>query len=146
MVCKKMSSELSELLLQIGLKAKSASAILNTATSEQKNIFFEFAIKAIQEDTDLILAANQLDIEAAKENNKDEAFIDRLALDIKRLQGICDTLTEIRSFDDPVGKVLASWDRPNGLNISRVATPLGVIGLIFESRPNVAADAGGLCL
>ena len=146
MVCKKMSSELSELLLQIGLKAKSASAILNTATSEQKNIFFEFAIKAIQEDTDLILAANQLDIEAAKENNKDEAFIDRLALDINRLQGICDTLTEIRSFDDPVGKVLASWDRPNGLNISRVATPLGVIGLIFESRPNVAADAGGLCL
>ena len=146
MVCKKMSSELSELLLQIGLKAKSASAILNTATSEQKNMFFEFAIKAIQEDTDLILAANQLDIEAAKENNKDEAFIDRLALDINRLQGICDTLTEIRSFDDPVGKVLASWDRPNGLNISRVATPLGVIGLIFESRPNVAADAGGLCL
>ena len=146
MVCKKMSSELSELLLQIGLKAKSASAILNTATSEQKNMFFEFAIKAIQEDTDLILAANQLDIEAAKENNKDEAFIDRLALDINRLQGICDTLTEIRSFDDPVGKVLASWDRPNGLNISRVATPLGVIGLIFESRPNVSADAGGLCL
>src|SRR5210317_83083 len=146
MVCKKMSLELSELLLQIGLKAKSASAILNTATSEQKNIFFEFAIKAIQEDTDLILAANQLDIEAAKENNKDESFIDRLALDINRLQGICDTLAGIRSFDDPVGKVLASWDRPKGLNISRVATPLGVIGLIFESRPNVAADAGGLCL
>ncbi|MDB2678214.1 glutamate-5-semialdehyde dehydrogenase, partial [Gammaproteobacteria bacterium] len=63
-----------------------------------------------------------------------------------RLQGICDTLDEIRSFEDPVGKVLASWSRPNGLKISRVATPLGVIGLIFESRPNVAADAGGLCL
>ena len=64
-------------------------------------------------------------------------------LNKNRLQGICNTLSEIKSFDDPVGKVLASWDRPNGLNISRVATPLGVIGLIFESRPNVAADAGG---
>ena len=146
MVCKKMSSELSTSLQQIGLKAKSASAILNTASSDQKNNFFEFAIKAIQEDSDAILDANQLDIKAAKENNKDEAFIDRLALDTSRLQGICNTLAEIKSFDDPVGRVLASWDRPNGLNISRVATPLGVIGLIFESRPNVAADAGGLCL
>ena len=146
MVCKKMSGELSSLLQQIGLKAKSASAILNTASSDQKNDFFEFAIKAIQEDSDAILDANQLDIKAAKENNKDEAFIDRLALDTSRLQGMCNTLAEIKSFDDPVGRVLASWDRPNGLNISRVATPLGVIGLIFESRPNVAADAGGLCL
>ena len=146
MVCKKMSSELSTSLQQIGLKAKSASAILNTASSDQKNNFFEFAIKAIQEDSDAILDANQLDIKAAKENNIDEAFIDRLALDTSRLQGMCNTLAEIKSFDDPVGRVLASWDRPNGLNISRVATPLGVIGLIFESRPNVAADAGGLCL
>ena len=141
-----MSSELSKSLQQIGLKAKSASAILNTASSDQKNNFFEFAIKAIQEDSDAILDANQLDIKAAKENNIDEAFIDRLALDTSRLQGMCNTLAEIKSFDDPVGRVLASWDRPNGLNISRVATPLGVIGLIFESRPNVAADAGGLCL
>jgi len=146
MVCKKMSVELSTSLQQIGLKAKSASAILNTASSDQKNIFFEFAIQAIEEDSDTILAANQLDIKAAQENNKDEAFIDRLALDTSRLQGICNTLAEIKLFDDPVGRVLASWDRPNGLNISRVATPLGVIGLIFESRPNVAADAGGLCL
>jgi glutamate-5-semialdehyde dehydrogenase len=67
-------------------------------------------------------------------------------LDKSRIKGICDTLAEIKSFKDPVGRVLASWDRPNGLNISRVTTPLGVIGLIFESRPNVAADAGGLCL
>ncbi|MDB2411038.1 glutamate-5-semialdehyde dehydrogenase [Gammaproteobacteria bacterium] len=146
MVCKKMSMELSTSLQQIGLKAKSASAILNTASSDQKNIFFEFAIQVIEEDSDAILAANQLDIKAAQENNKDEAFIDRLALDTSRLQGICNTLAEIKLFDDPVGRVLASWDRPNGLNISRVATPLGVIGLIFESRPNVAADAGGLCL
>ena len=146
MVCEKMSKELSTLLNEIGLKAKSASAILNTATSDQKNKFFDFAIASIQENADVILTANQLDIKVAKDNKKDEAFIDRLALDNKRLQGICDTLAEIKSFKDPVGRVLASWDRPNGLNISRVATPLGVIGLIFESRPNVAADAGGLCL
>ena len=141
-----MSKELSTLLNEIGLKAKSASAILNTATSDQKNKFFDFAIASIQENADVILGANKLDIKAAKDNKKDEAFIDRLALDKSRLQGICDTLTEIKSFNDPVGRVLACWDRPNGLNISRVATPLGVIGLIFESRPNVAADAGGLCL
>jgi len=146
MVYKKMSLELSTLLTEIALKAKSASEILNTATSNQKNKFFKYAVSAIQDDTDLILTANQVDIKAAKDNQKDAAFVDRLALDELRLQEICDTLDEIRSFEDPVGKVLASWSRPNGLNISRVATPLGVIGLIFESRPNVAADAGGLCL
>jgi len=141
-----MSAELSKLLNEIGLKAKTASEVLNTASSDQKNKFFDFAVEAIQENLDVILAANQIDIEAAKINKKDEAFIDRLALDKDRLQGVCDTLAEIKSFQDPVGRVLASWERPNGLNISRVSTPLGVIGLIFESRPNVAADAGGLCL
>jgi glutamate-5-semialdehyde dehydrogenase len=146
MVYKEMNKELPTLLNEIGLKAKSASAILNTATNDQKNKFFDFAISSIHKDADTILAANQVDIKAAEDNKKDEAFIDRLALDKGRLEGICDTLAEIKSFKDPVGKVLASWDRPNGLNISRVATPLGVIGLIFESRPNVAADAGGLCL
>ena len=141
-----MSQELHTLLKKIGLKAKRASAILNTATSDQKNKFFDFAIDAIRENSDTILTANQADIEAARRNKKDEAFIDRLALDKERLMGICNTLSEIQSFQDPIGRVPASWDRPNGLNISRVATPLGVIGLIFESRPNVAADAGGLCL
>ena len=141
-----MNKELSTLLNEIGLNAKSASAILNTATSDQKNKFFDFAIASIQENAEVILAANQIDIKAAKDNKKDEAFVDRLALDKSRIKGICDTLAEIKSFKDPVGRVLASWDRPNGLNISRVTTPLGVIGLIFESRPNVAADAGGLCL
>ena len=141
-----MNIELSTALYEIGLKAQKASAILNNVTSEQKNKFFDFAIEAMKENASDILDANKLDIRAAKDNGKDEAFIDRLALDASRLQGICNTLAEIKSFDDPVGRVLASWDRPNGLNISRVATPLGVIGLIFESRPNVAADAGGLCL
>ena len=146
MVYKEMNKELSTLLNEMGLNAKSASAILNTATSDQKNKFFDFAISSIKENAAAILAENQLDIKAAKDNKKDEAFVDRLALDKSRIKGICDALAEIKSFQDPVGRVLASWDRPNGLNISRVTTPLGVIGLIFESRPNVAADAGGLCL
>ena len=141
-----MNTKLTTSLFEIGLKAKSASSILNTVTSNQKNKFFDFAIEAIKENSDEIFLANQLDIKAAEGNNKDEAFIDRLALDKERLQGMCDALNEIKSFKDPIGRVLSSWDRPNGLKISRVATPLGVIGLIFESRPNVAADAGALCL
>ena len=141
-----MNTKLTTSLFEIGLKAKSASSILNTVTSNQKNKFFDFAIEAIKENSDGIFLANQLDIKAAEGNNKDEAFIDRLALDKERLQGMCDALNEIKSFKDPIGRVLSSWDRPNGLKISRVATPLGVIGLIFESRPNVAADAGALCL
>ena len=141
-----MNKDLSKTLSDIGVNAKRASEVLNTASSEQKNSFFDFAIKAIQDDSHAILEANKIDIKQAEENNKDAAFIDRLALDKDRIEGICNTLKEIKSFDDPIGKVLASWNRPNGLKISRVATPLGVIGLIFESRPNVAADAGGLCL
>ena len=141
-----MNKDLSKTLSDIGVNAKRASEILNTASSEQKNSFFDFAIKAIQDDSHAILEANKIDIKQAEENNKDAAFIDRLALDKDRIEGICNTLKEIKCFDDPIGKVLASWNRPNGLKISRVATPLGVIGLIFESRPNVAADAGGLCL
>ena len=86
-----MSQELHTLLKKIGLKAKRASAILNTATSDQKNKFFDFAIDAIRENSDTILTANQSDIEAARRNKKDEAFIDRLALDKERLMGICNT-------------------------------------------------------
>ncbi len=146
MVQEKMNADLKKTLDEIGFNAKKASSVLNNASAHQKNSFFDFAITAIQQDAESILDANKLDVEQATENNKDTAFVDRLALDQKRLDGICKTLEEIKLFEDPVGKVLASWDRPNGLKISRVATPLGVIGLIFESRPNVAADAGGLCL
>jgi glutamate-5-semialdehyde dehydrogenase len=130
----------------MGVKAKQASAVLNTASSSQKDSFFELAIKEIKSDKELILMANHQDVSQARDNGKDDAFIDRLELNHERIEGICKTLEEIKLFPDPVGKVLATWDRPNGLNISRVSTPLGVIGIIFESRPNVASDAGGLCL
>ena len=133
-------------LNEMGVKAKQASAVLNTASSSQKNSFFDLAIKEIKSDKELILMANHQDVSQARDNGKDDAFIDRLELNHERIEGICKTLEEIKLFPDPVGKVLATWDRPNGLNISRVSTPLGVIGIIFESRPNVASDAGGLCL
>jgi glutamate-5-semialdehyde dehydrogenase len=133
-------------LNEIGKQAKAASSILNTASSIQKNSFFDFAIKEIRSDQELILMANHQDVAQARDAGKDAAFIDRLELNHDRLKGICATLEEIKLFPDPVGKILANWDRPNGLNISRVSTPLGVIGIIFESRPNVASDAGGLCL
>ena len=138
--------DLQQELYEMGTKAKQASAILNTTSSRQKNIFFDLAIKAIKSDKELILIANHQDVSQARDNGKDDAFVDRLELNNERIEGICKTLEEIKLFPDPVGKVLASWDRPNGLNISRISTPLGVIGIIFESRPNVASDAGGLCL
>ena len=138
--------DLRQELNEMGAKAKQASTVLNSAPSSQKNSFFDFAIQEIQSDKELILMANNQDVTQARDSGKDDAFIDRLELNNKRLEGICKTLEEIKLFPDPVGKVLETWDRPNGLNISRVSTPLGVIGIIFESRPNVASDAGGLCL
>ena len=142
----KNKMDLATELNEMGVKAKQASAFLNTASSSQKNSFFDLAIKEIKSDKELILMANHQDVSQARDNGKDDAFIDRLELNHERIEGICKTLEEIKLFPDPVGKVLATWDRPNGLNISRVSTPLGVIGIIFESRPNVASDAGGLCL
>ena len=141
-----MNMDLKQQLYEMGQKAKNAASILNTSSSQQKNSFFDFAIEEINTQKDLILKANGQDITKAKDNGKDNAFIDRLTLNKERLDSMCKTLEEIKLFADPVGKILANWDRPNGLNISRVSTPLGVIGLIFESRPNVASDAGGLCL
>ena len=93
-----------------------------------------------------ILDANQKDIDNALKSGLSESFIDRLKLDDDRINGIAIALRDIASFEDPIGKNLDSWSRPNGLNISRISTPLGVIGVIYESRPNVTADAGALCL
>jgi glutamate-5-semialdehyde dehydrogenase len=102
--------------------------------------------KYVLDDKKIILEANKLDIENSKSKNLSESFIDRLELNDERVRSISDTLLEIKSFKDPVGKILDSWQRPNGMHISRVSTPLGVIGIIFESRPNVTADAGALSL
>jgi glutamate-5-semialdehyde dehydrogenase len=131
---------------QIGLNAKKAARILAKTSSEQKNHALEAMSKYVLADKKIILEANKLDIENTKSKNLSESFIDRLELNDERVKSISDTLLEIESFNDPIGKILDSWQRPNGMQISRVSTPLGVIGIIFESRPNVTADAGALSL
>jgi glutamate-5-semialdehyde dehydrogenase len=131
---------------QIGINAKKAARILAKTSSEQKNHALQAMSKYVLADKKIILESNKLDIENSKSKNLSESFIDRLELNDERVESISDTLLEIKSFEDPVGKILDSWQRPNGMHISRVSTPLGVIGIIFESRPNVTADAGALSL
>ena len=131
---------------QIGINATKAARILAKTSSEQKNHALQAMSKYVLADKKIILDANKLDIENSKSKNLSESFIDRLELNNERVKSISDTLLEIESFKDPVGKILDSWQRPNGIHISRVSTPLGVIGIIFESRPNVTADAGALSL
>ena len=131
---------------QIGINAKEAAKILAKTSSEQKNHALEAMSNHILADKKTILDANKIDIENAESKKLSASFIDRLKLNEERITSISDTLKEIASFNDPVGKILDSWQRPNGLQISRVSTPLGVIGIIYESRPNVTADAGALSL
>ena len=137
---------MTDMINQIGINAKKAARILAKTSSEQKNHALQAMSKYVLADKKIILEANKLDIENSKLKNLSESFIDRLELNDERVKSISDTLLEIESFKDPVGKILDSWQRPNGMHISRVSTPLGVIGIIFESRPNVTADAGALSL
>ena len=137
---------MTDMINQIGINAKKAARILAKTSSEQKNHALQAMSKHMLADKKIILDANKLDIENSKSKNLSESFIDRLELNDERVQSISDTLLEIESFKDPVGKILDYWQRPNGMHISRISTPLGVIGIIFESRPNVTADAGALSL
>ena len=130
----------------MGRDARAAARVLATASTEAKNRALTAAAAALRRDTTQILAANARDLEAARAAGRPAAFIDRLALDAGRVAGIAKGLEEIAAIPDPVGAVTAEWTRPNGLRIARARTPLGVIGIIYESRPNVTADAGGLCL
>ena len=131
---------------QVGLQAKEASKILAKVSTKQKNEAILAMAGHILKDKELILEENKKDLKKAKTKGLSESFIDRLELGDERIISIATTLSEIESFRDPVGKVLDSWTRPNGLSISRVSTPLGTVGVIYESRPNVTADAGALCL
>ena len=125
---------------------KKQQRFLRKTSAEQKNQALQAMAKHILADKKIILEANKLDIENSKAKNLSASFIDRLKLNNERIHSISKTLLEIESFKDPVGKILDSWQRPNGMHISRISTPLGVIGIIFESRPNVTADAGALSL
>ena len=138
--------DIRKLMLAMGQSAREAAAILAESTTEQKNAALLAAAKALRTDKDDILAANAKDMEIAKGRGLTGAMLDRLLLDDDRIEAMAAGLEAIAELPDPVGDVMASWDRPNGLNISRVRVPLGVIGIIYESRPNVTADAGALCL
>jgi glutamate-5-semialdehyde dehydrogenase len=134
------------LIADIGARAKAASAVLASASAERKHAALIGAADAVWKTREAIIAANLLDLEYGRNKGLSDAMMDRLMLDEERIQGIVDGLRSVAEQADPVGEILAQWDMPSGLNIRRVRTPLGVIGVIYESRPNVTADAGALCL
>ncbi len=139
-------SDITGLMNQIGQRAKTAAAILAIAAPETKKTALLAVADAIDRNADTILAANAIDMEKARENSLSASFLDRLELDKDRIKSITRGIKKIAALADPVGAIIAKWDVPSGLHIQRVRTPLGVIGIIFESRPNVTADAGALCL
>jgi len=130
----------------LGTAAKAASAELALCSEEQRNSALRSAASALRASTGKILDANRTDMIAAEARGLSAAMLDRLMLDKDRIESMASGLESIAEMPDPVGRILAEWDRPNGLVIQRVAVPLGVIGIIYESRPNVTADAAALCL
>ncbi|MBR3192521.1 glutamate-5-semialdehyde dehydrogenase [Bosea sp. (in: a-proteobacteria)] len=130
----------------LGQGARAAARRVGTASAEQRNRALAAMATSLRERAPAILAANRQDLADARAAGLAPSFIDRLALDEARLEAIAQAVADIAALPDPVGKVLASWTQPNGLVFERVATPLGVVAVIFESRPNVTADAGALCL
>ena len=139
-------ADIDQLMQDMGTKAKAASHALSIASTDKKNAALLAMAEAIEARKADILAANRLDLDRAAETGLIASFVDRLTLSEKSIEGIAEGIRAIALLKDPVGEVIAAWDRPNGLKIERVRTPLGVIGVIYESRPNVTADAGALCL
>ncbi|HEX3483537.1 MAG TPA: glutamate-5-semialdehyde dehydrogenase [Micropepsaceae bacterium] len=133
-------------MLAMGRAAREAAAQLREASTAQKNRALNASGEAIRAGQAQILAANDRDMDAAAARNLTPALLDRLKLDAKRIDAMAKGVAEVAALPDPVGRELARWQRPNGLDIARVSTPIGVIGIIYESRPNVTADAGALCL
>jgi glutamate-5-semialdehyde dehydrogenase len=142
----RMTTDTEQLMHGIGRDARAAARVLALASTEQKNRALTAAAAALRRAVPEILAANALDVAAAEKAERAPSFIDRLKLDAKRVSGIAQGLDDIAALADPVGTVLAEWTRPNGLRFQRVRVPLGVIGIVYESRPNVTADAGALSL
>jgi glutamate-5-semialdehyde dehydrogenase len=134
------------LMHDIGLKATAAARSLALSAPEQKSAALRAAAAEVRAGAATILAANAEDVADALRSGVTGSFIDRLTLTPDRLEAVATAIEEIAALPDPVGRVLATWERPNGLHFERVATPLGVVGIIYESRPNVTADAGALCL
>ena len=139
-------TQISPEMLEMGARARAAAQILATARPEAKTAALEHAADAILAQGADILAANARDMEAARAKGLSGAMLDRLALDEGRLNAVAGALRAVAAQPDPVGAIISAWDQPTGLHIERVRTPLGVVGVIYESRPNVTADAGALCL
>lgn len=131
---------------ELGKRAKAAEMAIADASTAKKNKALEEIAIALEENTDLIIKENAIDLANAKENNMPIAMQDRLALDESRIKGIADAVRELISLDDPIGSIDSGIVRPNGLRINKMRVPLGVIGIIYESRPNVTVDAATLCL
>ncbi len=140
------SEDIPALMARIGAAAKAAAVVLVGASAKSKDDALRRCAAALRDRRHLILAANGKDMAAGEQKGLTKAMLDRLALDDGRIEAMASGLEAIAGLADPVGEVMAEWDRPNGLRISRVRVPLGVIGVIYESRPNVTADAGALCL
>lgn len=133
-------------LIEKAKKAKTASAFVSIASTEEKNHALKTIAEELIKNKDYIIEQNKFDLENGRQNGLSSALLDRLAINEVRLQGIADGLNEVAQLDDPVGEVMESWDRPNGLQIESVRVPIGVVGMIYEARPNVTVDAAGLCL
>ena len=131
---------------EMGKRARIAARSIATSPKIQRNAALIAMANCIRQAANQILEANRLDLKAAANKDLKVSFMDRLTLNEARVEAMAQGLLEIAGLADPVGKILAKWTRPNGMEISRVAVPIGVIGIVFESRPNVTADAGGLCL
>ncbi|SFA95338.1 glutamate-5-semialdehyde dehydrogenase [Poseidonocella pacifica] len=139
-------TDIPALMADIGARAKVAAAELAYAAPEQKRKALDAAADAVWARRAEIVEANAKDLDFGRDKGLSDAMMDRLLLDEGRIEGICSGLRAVAAQHDPVGEVIAEWDRPSGIHIRQVRTPLGVIGVIYESRPNVTADAGALCL
>jgi glutamate-5-semialdehyde dehydrogenase len=143
---KDLPDDIPALMARIGAAAREAAAELAHASAERKHAALTGAAEALWERRGDVLRANAEDMEFGRAKGLSDAMMDRLALDEERVRSICESLKSVAEQADPIGEVIAEWERPNGLRIRRVRTPLGVVGVIYESRPNVTADAGALCL
>ncbi|RTM01385.1 MAG: glutamate-5-semialdehyde dehydrogenase [Hyphomicrobiales bacterium] len=146
MLNKHQRDDVASLMARIGRRARAAARPLAVASTKAKNAALAAMADAVLRSEQAILDANAIDMSNGEEAGLSGSFMDRLKLTPSRVKAMADGIREIAALKDPVGDVIAEWDRPNGLHIERVRTPLGVIGVIYESRPNVTADAGALCL
>jgi glutamate-5-semialdehyde dehydrogenase len=141
-----MTTNLARTIEQIGERARSASRVLAGATGSEKNFALEAIASHIEQSADRILSENDADLQAGAEKGLSSALLERARLTPKRIEAMASSVRSVVDLEDPVGKVLKQWSRPNGLKLSKVRVPIGVIGMIYESRPNVTSDAAALCL